>query len=164
MPTSCKITGPERAINFLIHFVTPAGFGWATSLAHVAATVAPFISDQRTGGRPRRGLKCTASASLVLFSSFFIFSTPLDLSKKKKNHHQASFLCNLPVCHCSVLPAHQPHTPKPKPKMVSPSCPGHPFLDGVNKGLWLVATLIILICDARHYYRTRRSGVGTLTY
>ncbi|KAJ9419443.1 hypothetical protein QL093DRAFT_2364429, partial [Fusarium oxysporum] len=110
------MTGPKRAINVFIHFVTQAGFGWATSLGLVAATVALLVSDKRTGGRP------------------------------------TSFSCNLPVRHCSVSPAHQPHKPKPKPKMVSPNCPGHPFLDGVNKRLWLVAPPIILISDAGHYY------------
>lgn len=94
-----------------------------------ADTVAPSVSGKRTAGRPRRELKCTARASLVLFSYFFILQHH---STSRKNHHQAFFSqshsCNsAPV---SQAQAHQPHTPKPK--MVSPSCPGHPFLDGVN--------------------------------
>jgi hypothetical protein len=80
MPTSCTITGPERAINFLIYFVTPAGFG----------------------------------ASLVLFSSFFIFSTPLDLSKKIITKHLSRAIYPFATAPC-YQPISRTH-PNPNPK------------------------------------------------
>ncbi|KAJ0138031.1 Uncharacterized protein HZ326_19028 [Fusarium oxysporum f. sp. albedinis] len=75
----------ESGYQLLDSFCHP-GCGWATSLGHVAATVAPLVSDKRTGGMPRPGLKCAANASLHLSRAIYPFATALCYQPISRTH------------------------------------------------------------------------------